>query len=230
MARFSLIAVSCCVLVAFGLTYSLPVSGTEGTEAFDARVRETFASHNRSWGGMNVPEADGRALYDLIVRNNYKSALEIGTSNGYSGIWIAWALSKTGGKLITLEIDPGRHREARGYFAAAGLDRYVDARLGDAHELVPALAGPFDFVFCDADKEWYGKYLEAVLPKLTAGGIFAAHNVSEYPARGGRFGRGGRGGGPAGDFLEFARSLPNLETSILDIPGSAGLCVSRKKP
>ncbi|MBN2337667.1 MAG: class I SAM-dependent methyltransferase [Acidobacteria bacterium] len=219
-----------CALLASGMMSSLRGAGTEGTEAFDARVRETLAGHNRSWGGMNVPEADGRALYDLVVRNNYKRALEIGTSNGYSGIWIAWALSKTGGKLITVEIDPGRHREALGYFARAGLDRYIDARLGDAHEVVPALEGPFDFVFCDADKEWYTKYLEAVLPKLTVGGIFAAHNVSEYPARGGRFGggRGGRGGGPAGDFLEFARSLPNLETSIADIPGSAGLCVSRK--
>ena len=230
MTKSAFTTAVCCALLAIGLTLPIPGAGAEGTAALDARVRETLAGHNRSWEGMNVPEVDGRALYELVVRNNYKCALEIGTSNGYSGLWIAWALSKTGGKLITLEIDSGRHREARGYFAAAGLDRYVDARLGDAHEMVPALAGPFDFVFCDADKEWYVKYLEAVLPKLTVGGMFVAHNVSEYPARGGRFGRGRRGGGAAGDFLEFARGLPNLETSILDIPGSAGLSVSRKKP
>jgi predicted O-methyltransferase YrrM len=61
---------------------------------------------------MNIPARDGQLLYDLIIKGNYKSALEIGTSTGHSGIWIAWALSKTGGKLITIEIDPDRHREA----------------------------------------------------------------------------------------------------------------------
>ncbi len=54
---------------------------------------------------MNVPLSDGKILYDLIVKNNYKNAVEIGTSTGHSAIWMAWALSKTGGKLITIEID-----------------------------------------------------------------------------------------------------------------------------
>ena len=122
----------------------------------------------------------GRRCTTLSFKQGYKNALEIGTSNGYSGLWIAWALSKTGGKLITIEIDRGRHEEALANFREAGLAKYVDARLGDAHELVPALPGPFDFVFCDADKEWYENYLKAVLPKITVGGCFAAHNVSDY--------------------------------------------------
>jgi predicted O-methyltransferase YrrM len=54
---------------------------------------------------MNIPDVDGKLLYDIIIKNNYKSALEIGTSTGHSGIWIAWALSKTDGKLVTIEID-----------------------------------------------------------------------------------------------------------------------------
>jgi len=175
---------------------------------------------------MNVPEADGQALYDIVIQHQYKNALEIGTSNGYSGLWIAWALSKTGGRLTTIEIDSGRHREALDYFRQAGLEKYVDARLGDAHDLVPALPGPFDFVFCDADKEWYENYLKAVLPKMSVGGCFAAHNVSEYSGWGGRRG-GGFGRGAA--FLEFARSFPNLDTKVLNIPGSGGLSVSYKK-
>ena len=200
-------------------------------EAFDARVRQVLDSHNRSWGGMNVPEADGKALYDIIVKHGYKSALEIGTSNGYSGMWIAWALSKTGGKLITIEIDQQRYREALEYFDKAGLRKFIDARLGDAHELVPALAGSFDFVFCDADKEWYTNYLKAALPKIKVGGCFAAHNVSDFSGGGGRYrgGRRGFGDQPSGGFLEYARSLPTLETSILNIPGSGGLAVSYKK-
>jgi predicted O-methyltransferase YrrM len=198
----------------------------------DTRVRRAIDTHRQSWEGMNVPEADGKALYDIIIRNGYKKALEIGTSNGYSGLWISWALSKTGGKLITIEIDRGRHEEALEGFRDAGLSRFVDARLGDAHELVPALPGPFDFVFCDADKEWYENYLKAVLPKLSVGGCFAAHNVYDYSAPGAGRGRGGfrRGyGGMAGGYLEFAKSLPNLETSVLSIPGTGGLAVSYKK-
>jgi predicted O-methyltransferase YrrM len=197
----------------------------------DARVRQALDNHHQSWEGMNVPEPDGKALYDIVLQHKYKNALEIGTSNGYSGMWIAWALSKTGGKLITIEIDRGRHEEALASFRSAGLAKYIDARLGDAHELVPALPDPFDFVFCDADKEWYENYLKAALPKISLGGCFAAHNVSEYSGWGGR-GRGGRGGygrDMSGGFFAFAKSLSNLDTSILNIPGSNGLSVSYKK-
>jgi caffeoyl-CoA O-methyltransferase len=216
------------VVVFAGALYAVVFSsGRPGVDAAasDARIRKVIDSHGSSWGGMNVPEPDGQALYDIVIQNKYKNALEIGTSNGYSGLWIAWALSKTGGKLITIEIDPGRHREALNYFREAGLDKYVDARLGDAHELVPALPGPFDFVFCDADKEWYENYLKAALPKMQVGGCFAAHNVSEYSGWGGRRRGVGRGSG----FLEFARSFANLETKVLNIPGSGGLSVSYKK-
>jgi caffeoyl-CoA O-methyltransferase len=196
----------------------------------DTRIRQVIDSHRESWGGMNVPEVDGQALYDIVLQHEYKNALEIGTSNGYSGMWIAWALSKTGGRLVTIEIDQRRHDEAVAYFRQAGLGKYIDARLGDAHELVPALPGSFDFVFCDADKNWYENYLKAVLPKLTVGGCFAAHNVSEvfYPGSGGRT-RGGYSRGGTGGFLEFARSFSNLDTKVLDLRGSAGLSVSYKK-
>ncbi len=200
------------------------------TEAFDARVQRAIDNHRSSWEGMNVPEADGKALYDIVLQHKYKNALEIGTSNGYSGMWIAWALSKTGGKLITIEIDRDRYEEALVSFRDAGLSKYVDARLGDAHQIVPALSGPFDFVFCDADKDWYENYLKAALPKITVGGCFAAHNVSDFSRWGRRGGgRRGFGGGPSGGYLEFAKSLSNLDTKVLDIPGSGGLSVSYKK-
>jgi len=195
----------------------------------DERVQQVLDRHRGSWGGMNVPEADGQALYDIILEHGYKNALEIGTSNGYSGMWIAWALSKTGGKLITVEIDRSRYEEALRYFSEAGLDPYIDARLGNAHDIVPALPGPFDFVFCDADKEWYNNYLESVLPKLTVGGCFAAHNVADYSSGWRGRGRGRFGRGSSGGFLEFARGFSNLETEVLRIPGSGGMSVSYKK-
>ena len=223
MSRLVWVVILSGILCAAGFSTS---PSDADSAAIDSRVRKVLDSHRSSWGGMNVPEADGQALYNIITQHGYKKALEIGTSNGYSGLWIAWALSKTGGKLITIEIDRGRYEEAVAYFREAGLEKFVDARLGDAHEIVPALPGPIDFVFCDADKEWYENYLKATLPKLTVGGCFAAHNVSEYSG-GGR--RGRRGSGMSGGFLEYARSLTNLDTKILEVWGSGGLSVSYKK-
>ncbi len=164
---------------------------------------------------LNVPAVDGQALYDIILSKKYTRALEIGTSTGHSGIWIAWALSKTGGKLITIDIDERRHRQAVANFEAAGLSKFIDARLGDAHQIVPALAGPFDYVFSDADKDWYKNYLVAVLPKLEAGGCYVTHNVSS-----------GRRGGGQDDYLAYLRSLPGLQTT-LDARGG-GLAISYK--
>jgi len=182
----------------------------------DARVRDFLEQNRYQWRDMNVPMADGQVLYDLVVDNGYTRALEIGTSTGHSAIWIAWALSKTGGKLITVEIDERRYRQALANFEEAGLSEYIDARLADAHQLVPDLEGPFDFVFVDADKGWYSNYFEAVLPKLEVGGCFTAHNVS------GRGSRGMRG------FMDLLESTANLETEI--VRGGAGISVSYLRP
>jgi predicted O-methyltransferase YrrM len=177
----------------------------------DAKVEAFLRAHRRSWRDMNVPEQDGRALRDLIVEHGYTRALEIGTSTGHSAIWIAWGLAKTGGTLITVEIDRSRHEEAVGHFEEAGLSRYIDARLADAHELVPALEGPFDFVFIDADKNWYVNYAMAVLPKIPAGGVMTAHNVSA------RSGWRYRGGGSRGaDYYAYVMDQPNLDTTVIN--------------
>jgi predicted O-methyltransferase YrrM len=184
--------------------------------ALDARVKAFLDARQGRWHDMNVPEVDGRTLHDLIVTHRYTRALEIGTSTGHSGIWIAWALSKTGGRLITIDIDERRHREALANFEAAGVAQYIDARLGDAHALVPALPGPFDFVFSDADKDWNVRYLEAVLPKLLPGGCYTTHNV-----------RPGGASWEGGDYLAFVRRVPELETTV-DTRG-AGLAISFKK-
>jgi predicted O-methyltransferase YrrM len=207
------------LLLALAAAGAVPLSGGQAGPDLDRKVQAFLDSHAGEWRDMNVSEADGRILYDLIIKNKSTRALEIGTSTGHSGIWIAWALSKTGGKLITIDIDEGRHREAVAHFREAGLDAFIDARLADAHELVPALPGPFDFVFCDADKDWYKNYFVAVLPKLTVGGVFAAHNVSPRQ-RGGGWG--------SADFVAYVLSLPFMETTFAE--GSrAGLSVSVKR-
>ena len=188
--------------------------------ALDEKVRKFLAEHSRQWHDMNVPEIDGQLLYDIIIKNNYKNALEIGTSTGHSGIWIAWAMSKTGGKLITIDIDEGRHTTALENFRQAGLSEYVDARLADAHKLVKELKGPFDFVFSDADKDWYKNYFNDIDPKFKVGGCYTTHNISG----GSRGGRGGNGG--SGDYYEYIMSLKNYETNLA--PGSS-LLISYKR-
>lgn len=189
----------------------------EADSDLDNRVRKFLQESRGSWYDMNVPYTDGQKLFDLIVENNYRSALEIGTSTGLSGIWIAWALSKTGGKLITIEIDPQRHARAVENFRKAGLTDYIDARLGDAHELVPKLKGSFDFVFSDADKEWYTNYFRAVDPKLKVNGCYVTHNVSER-----RYYRGG-----SSSYLDYLRSRSDYETTLFS--GGGGMSISYKR-
>jgi len=180
----------------------------------DEKVRLFLASQRGKWVDWNVPEVDGKVLYDLIIKNNYQKAVEIGTSTGHSAIWMAWALSKTGGKLITIEIDKGRYKKALANFRKAGLSDYIDARLADAHQLVEELKGPVDFVFSDADKEWYKNYFIALAPKLEVGGCFTAHNAA-----------GNWGGIKA--FIDYVQSQPNFNTTI-NRSSSSGISISYK--
>jgi predicted O-methyltransferase YrrM len=186
-------------------------------EALDRKVQSFLDKHAGEWRDMNVPETDGRILYDLVIKNKYTRALEIGTSTGHSGIWIAWALSKTGGKLITVDIDEGRYREALANFREAGLDAFIDARLADAHELVQELPGPFDFVFIDAEKRDYLKYLKAIEPKLKTGAVVVADNVIVYAD-------------PMQDFLKYIQTSPKYDTVIIraSMEKSDGMSVSCK--
>ena len=127
-------------LILFGFSFG---PGTDAdaryTGSLDEKVSKFLESQKNEWRYMNVPSSDGKFLYDLILKNRYTRAIEIGTSTGHSAIWMAWALSKTGGKLITIEIDEGRYMTALINFKKAGLTEFIDARLADAHDLVKEL-------------------------------------------------------------------------------------------
>lgn len=181
----------------------------------DKKVKAFLSDKRYSWRDMNIPASDGQLLFDLIVENGYKNAVEIGTSTGHSGIWMAWALSKTGGKLITLEIDEQRHKEALKNFKEAGVSDYIDARLCDAHEMVKKLNKPIDFVFSDADKGWYKNYFKDLAPKLSVGGCFTAHNITQ-----------GRRQYGISDFVEYIESLSNFKTTYNNEGG--GVSISYK--
>ena len=188
---------------------------TRDNKALDEKVEKFLQSRKGTWHDWNIPYSDGKVLYDLVLKNNYKKALEIGTSTGLSAIWIAWALSKTGGKLITIEIDAARYKQALANFKEAGLSEYIDARPADAHEMVDKLDGPFDFVFVDADKDWSKNYFTALAPKLEIGGCFTAHNARNTGMKGMR------------EFLDYVNGLPNFKTTI-DTTSSSGVSISCK--
>lgn len=207
---------SACLFV-FLLPPESMAQGPKKRSDLDQKVTSFLERQGGRWRDLNVPASDGKLLHDLIVKHRYTKALEIGTSTGHSTIWIAWALSKTGGKLITIEIDERRYREAVAHFKEAGLSDYIDARLADAHALVKELKGPFDFVFCDADKEWYKNYFIAIYPKLEVGGCYTAHNVSTRSW--------GMDGGTR-EYYDYIRGLPSMKTMV-DESGS-GLSVSYK--
>jgi predicted O-methyltransferase YrrM len=184
--------------------------------ALDARVAQFLEGHRHSWNAWNVPYEDGKILHDLVVAGRFKTILEIGTSTGHSTIWLAWAASKTGGKVLTIEIDPDRYRSALQNFKQAGVERYVDARLANAHDLVTQLPGPFDFVFSDADKEWYLNYFKALDAKVAVGGCFTAHNTLRIYAR------------EVEDFLAYVKAKPNYRTRIERGSGE-GISISCKR-
>jgi len=166
---------------------------------------------NQSRGMMNVPIEDGRLLRLLAEASCAKYVVEIGTSNGYSGIWFCLALRNTGGRLITYEIDAHRASLARENFERAGVDRLVKLVEGDAHETVKNLKGTIDILFLDAEKEGYTDYLNKLLPLVRPGGLILAHNVDDA--------------GP--DFIKAITTDPNLET-VFQGRGQ-GLSVTLKK-
>ncbi len=128
---------------------------------------------------MNVPLEDGRLIRMLTESIGAKRAVEVGTSTGYSGLWFALALRKTGGKLTTFEIDPDVARTAREIFTKAGVADLITVVVGDAHEEVRKLQGPIDIVFIDADKPGYRDYFDKLLPLVRPGGLILAHNIFE---------------------------------------------------
>lgn len=200
------------IFALLGLVFSITTFAQNAE--LDARVEKFLKEHRGEWRDMNVPYEDGRILHDLIVKNKYTVALEIGTSTGHSTIWLAWAMSKTGGRVITLELNERRHKQAVKNLEEAGLSAFVDARLGNAHDLVKQLPGPFDFVFSDADKDWYKQYFIDLESKLKAGGCFTTHNVADGQAD--------------SDFLNYVKSHPRFTTTI-DRTSRAGIMISYKK-
>ena len=206
------IGIFCCGLLAvsYGEERTVP-------DDLDIKVSRFLRDARDSWTDLNVPYVDGRILHDLVLKGKFGNILEIGTSTGHSTIWLAWAAAKNNGKVTTIEIDRGRYEEALRNFTKAGVAAFIDARLADAHELVPLLKGPYDFVFCDADKEWYLQYFLDLESKLSPNGCYTAHNVITY------------GGAGAAKFLDYVRKNRGFRT-IIERGSGEGISVTCRMP
>lgn len=130
---------------------------------------------------LNITRDTGRLLWIIVRGMNAKRILEVGTSNAFSTVWLADAARSTGGRVTTLEINPDKIALARANLASAELDQFVDIVQGNASETLVSIPGPFDIVFLDADRPNYLTYLELVVPKLRAGGLLIADNVTSHP-------------------------------------------------
>ncbi|MFN4179105.1 MAG: O-methyltransferase [Armatimonadota bacterium] len=147
----------------------------EREKAIDQLLRELEAVRGRF---SNVPRTDGQFLNMMVKISRSRRVLEVGTSNGYSAIWLCMALEETDGHLTTIEIDPERVKLAKENLKRAGLDHRVTFLEGDAHKIVPTLKGPFDFVFLDADKGREHDYFGYLYPKkLLPGALILVHNA-----------------------------------------------------
>ena len=126
---------------------------------------------------LAVSEADGRFLRVMVASNSAQRALEIGGANGYSAIWIGLGLRATGGRLVTIEYDALRAKNAAENIRKAGLADIVTVVSGDAFKEIPKLSGGFDFVFLDAWKRDYKRFFDLVFPRVRPHGLLLAHNV-----------------------------------------------------
>jgi len=166
-------------------------------------------------GQLAISEEDGRFLRLMIASGQRKRVLEIGGASGYSAIWMAQALRVTGGRMTTIEYDPARAKELADNIRKAGFSDIVQVVAGDAFAEIPRLQGTFDFVFLDAWKRDYKKFLDLVFPRLEKGGLFTAHNVVNKK-------------GEMEDFLEAIQRNPALWTTIVS-PAGEGISLSYKK-
>ncbi len=183
------------------------------TEA-EKRILDVLDEISRGPWMANVDPLHGRLLRIMAESINAKNVVEIGTSNGFSALWLCLGLKNTGGKLITHEIDPETAALARANFKKAGVEDMVTVVEGDAHQTVARLKEPIDLLFIDADKEGYPDYLKQLLPLVRPGGLILADNVSRPT--------------PSPQFIKAITTNPDLETIFLNME-STGISLTVKK-
>ena len=156
----------------------------------------------------NIPRKTAVLINTFVKMMNIQNALEIGTSNGYSGLWISKALKKTGGKLTTIEFYEKRQSIAIENFKKCGVNDIIKPLQGSACEIIEKLPSEekFDFVFIDANKREYIKYFELIKPHLTDKALIVADNIISHSEK-------------VQDFIEAIDKDPEFQYEIVEVPG-----------
>jgi predicted O-methyltransferase YrrM len=160
---------------------------------------------------LNLEPASAQLLSILVRASGVTRALEIGTSNAYSTIWLAWSLAPAGGRIISIDRNPDKHALARENLRRADLLDRVELRTGDAAEILRQLAGPFDLVFLDADRRSFPEQFQILLPKLAQKVLVVADNVLSHPEE-------------IADYLKLISSLSDFQHTI--VPVGKGLNIA----
>lgn len=185
-------------------------------ETFDQTTQDILQKLEKTQHDFwNISRQTAEFMYNLIVDGGIKNVIEVGTSNGYSGIWLGKALKKTGGKLLTIEFYEKRIELAKENFKKCGVDDIIEIKQGDASTVLEYLPDDFkiDFAFVDACKKQYIDFFHLIDKHLVKGGYIACDNVISHAQK-------------VWDFLEDIGSNPNYENVVLPLP--AGLSLGEK--
>jgi predicted O-methyltransferase YrrM len=198
------------------LAAALSTITVQAADELTAPIRKLLDSIRAADAGqLAVSEEDGRFLRVLVASTGATRVLEIGAASGYSAIWIGLGLRQTGGRLMTIEYDPARAKEAADNVRRAGLSDIVTVVAGDAFKEIPRVPGTFDLVFLDAWKPDYKKFFDLVFPRVDKGGLFLAHNVVNKKNE-------------MADFLAAIQAHPAAFTTTVS-PGHEGMSMTYKR-
>src|SRR5688500_17235252 len=198
-------------LVSCLLVLAVPVLGQTRTDP----MKILSEIRGKDSGQLAVSEEDGRFLRVLTATTGAKRVLEIGGASGYSAIWIGLGLRATGGRLVTIEYDPGRAKELAENVRRAGPSANVQVVPGAASKRIPKPPGTFDLVFLDAWKKDYKAFFDMVFPRIDKGGLFVAHNVVNKKSE-------------MGDFLDAIERHPQAWSTIVK-PSGEGMSLTYKR-
>jgi len=188
------------VLVAVLALNVRAVHSSEGNPVSDEARMSFIKEFKRT--GLNTTPGDAMLLRILVETRNAQRGVEVGSATGFGAINMGMAFERTGGHLDTLEIDPEMVKACRENIEKMGLAKSVTCVEGDALKTLPALEGEVDFVFIDAVKSDYFKYLKLIEPKLKPGAVIVSDNVI-------------KSADAMKDFLDYIQTSPNYDTVII---------------
>lgn len=180
-------------------------------ELYESGQQNDVHEQERSKKMLNLEPDTAQFISILIHSSQRKRLLEIGTSNGYSTIWLAWAVRATGGHIISIDRDEQKLLQADVNLQRAHIREFVDLFHGDATEIVTDFPGPFDFVFFDADRISAPKQLALLIPKLAPDVFVLADNVLSHPDE-------------IAGYLAAIKEVPGFEHMV--VPVGKGLSVA----